>query len=325
MSNKHKRSLAFDYTIRIASLVLSLSLCTMYLFHYSAQAHALELRTNSIVKEDTLRLSHLFEGIAYSDDSVLGAAPLPGQTMTLNVRTLMRVARAYGLDWKPAHVREAVVINRAAAAVDKSIIDHVITSSINEKRGNGDFRVNYSSPLPFIYISPEKAPTAEVIHINYSEGQNWFEATVASPSAADPEKMIKVYGTVENIVEVPVLGRAVQAGDVIRSGDITWMDYPTNRLNPNQIVDAEQLIGMSPRHLIKPNDIVLANQIQKPQMIKRGEKITILYENGPLTLRATGKALEAGSEGDFIRVVNNTSSRTIEVRVEDFKLAKAAF
>ena len=177
MLHKNKRSLLLDTAVRLLSLVLTVSLCTMYLVYYSAKAHAIELKTYSVVSDDTLRLSDIFEGIAYENDSVLGRAPVPGQSMVLNVRTLMRVASAYNVDWKPHSVRESVTVNRAATVVDTSIIDQTIMTAIGEQKSGEKFKVKYNAPLPAVHISPDQVPSAEIIKMNYSEGQRWFNAT----------------------------------------------------------------------------------------------------------------------------------------------------
>ncbi len=57
-----------------------------------------------------IRLSDLFPRLGSVPDQTIGLAPAPGQDMTLNARTLMRLASAYGIDWRPQTTADQVSI-----------------------------------------------------------------------------------------------------------------------------------------------------------------------------------------------------------------------
>jgi len=79
----------------------------------------------------------------------------------------------------------------------------------------------------------------------------------------------------------------------------------------------EELVG---KRLIRP---VNARQpietafVDKPLCITSGKPVTILYQDGSLKLTAKGESKESGAEGDWIRVVNAASQKTLKVRVVD--------
>lgn len=325
MINK-KHTQGWGYGTRdLASLLITLTICGLFLFVTSSGAQAAELRRHVTLTAADFRLSDIFDGISTSNDTVMGISPKPGQSMTLNARTLIRVARTYGVDWRPDHVADRITLDRAATRINQTMINDVVMEALGAQGFDSSIRVNYSTPLRDMFISADHAPVVEISHISVVPGRNWFEAVIASPSALRPEKTMRIYGTIEKMVSIPMLAQPVRAGDVISARDIIWKDYPSNRIGGAFLLDAEDIIGMEPRQMIRADEPVMTMQLQKPQMIKRGEKITIMYETGSLSLSARGKALEGGSQGDYIRVVNQSSHRTIEVRVEDFKVAKAEF
>jgi len=55
--------------------------------------------------------------------------------------------------------------------------------------------------------------------------------------------------------------------------------------------------------------------LQQPQVVTKGSLVTMVLQQKSMTLTAQGKALEAGSDGQVIRVVNTMSNRTVEAVV----------
>jgi flagella basal body P-ring formation protein FlgA len=58
-----------------------------------------------------------------------------------------------------------------------------------------------------------------------------------------------------------------------------------------------------------------AHDLKTPDAVKKGELISIVYELPGLKLTARGKVLANAATGDTVRVVNLSSSRTIEVTI----------
>jgi flagella basal body P-ring formation protein FlgA len=60
---------------------------------------------------------------------------------------------------------------------------------------------------------------------------------------------------------------------------------------------------------------LLNRDFTAPILVRRGAIVTIRLETPNMSLTARGKALENGSAGDVIRVVNLQSNKTIQVEV----------
>jgi flagella basal body P-ring formation protein FlgA len=57
--------------------------------------------------------------------------------------------------------------------------------------------------------------------------------------------------------------------------------------------------------------------VDKPVMVKRGATVNILVQVGDMIVAAGGLAMQAGREGELIRVQNVTSKRMVTARVVD--------
>lgn len=275
-------------------------------------AMAASLKQQSIVQSDVLTVGDLFHGVERNADHVLGAAPRPGQTMTLSARTLQRVAVAMDLNWRPSSTRDTLVVRRAATVIDEDTIGDKVRMSLKDEGVNGLYDLLFLSGTPEIILPPHMAETAEITAISFDPDTNWFEAEIAAPSKENMEVQLRVNGKIERLVEVPVLRDTIRSGKVIDARDVEMITVPARHLNHDVILQAAELAGMTPRRMIVAGKPIKEQDVEFPRIVERGQSVTMIYSQGPLQLTATGKALQQGAKGDVIRVVNSQSSRPID-------------
>ncbi len=278
-------------------------------------AHAISVKHNSVVTDSTIKLKDLFDGLNRDEDRVLGASPRPGQDMVLNARTLMRIAIALDLDWRPTSTGDFVVITRAATFIDRGMIEDILRKEIKAHGYEGKFRMIIPNIESEIILPQDMPATAEVQNIRLYKDRDFFEATIAAPSKANPIKTARISGQIKRMIDVPVLKQAMRNGEVIGKNDIEFIEIEARDVQHDMITDEKMLLGMTPRRMAQHGKPILDNTIQSPRMVRRGDTVTMTLQSGPLTLTARAKALEDGAKGDIIRVVNLNSNRTIEAEV----------
>ena len=62
--------------------------------------------------------------------------------------------------------------------------------------------------------------------------------------------------------------------------------------------------------------VVRQTDLMRPQLVHRGEPVSIRIVSGPLVIAAAGRALSGGAKGEPVRVVTNTTSRTLDGVIE---------
>lgn len=279
-------------------------------------AHAVSLKQQSVVQDSTIKLSDLFHGVREEDaQRVLGLAPHPGQEMVLNARTLLRVAIALDLPWRPSSSADQVVVKRAASVVSRDTIEALLLDSLAEKGVKGQLQLTVGSGADQIILPEDMPATAEVIDLEYRPESNWFAASIVAPSADNQAFSGRITGTFERLVEVPVLKATLRNGTVIGMRDLETIALPERSVQHDVIVDVQELVGMTPRRQLYMGKPVKTGEIEAPRIVSRGELVTMVFTEGALKLTARGKALENGAKGDFIRVTNVNSSKTLEARV----------
>ncbi len=285
----------------------------------TASALAVSLRQNAMVEGNAITLGDLFSGLSeHKASKVLGPAPRPGQEMVLNARTLLRVAIAMDLPWRPASAADQIILNRAATVITPDAIRSSLREEISAQGINGSFEVAIASGANEIILPFSESATMDIESFKFDGAQNRFDAVIVAPSKENQIVRERVTGVIHRMVDVPVLRSTMKNGNVIRAGDIDFIPMRATSVKHDMVLETEELINMTPRRILVAGEPVKTMEIEPPQIVARGELVTMIYQNGPLSLTAQGKALQNGAKGDMIRVANSSSSRTIEAKVTDF-------
>ncbi len=115
-------------------------------------------------------------------------------------------------------------------------------------------------------------------------------------------------------VEVPVLGHAVQKGDRLEAGDFTVEGRPAATARGALAID--EAAGMEASRNLAAGAVVRRGDVMRPQLVRRGEPVTIRIVSGALVITASGRALSGGGQGDAVRVVTTATSRTLDGKIE---------
>lgn len=306
----------FDVAFRIAALAVSVVLCGMVLILCAKDAGAATLRSVSIVSGDALTLGDVFDGLGKEEAAyVLGTSPKPGHDLVLDASTLMRVAMALNLPWRPRTAAEQVVVRRAATVVNAETITAALSSALTLAGLDGKFNILYNGDTPEIILPQMEVAGVEVTDMHFEPRKDAFEATLASPSKAHPIAKITLTGTIQRLSSVPVVRNTLQNGTTITADDVDWIDIPVREIQNGYVLKAETLIGMTPRRMLLAGKPVQATEVAYPKLVNRSDTVTIVYNEGQLFLTTKGRALEGGAKGDIIRVVNMGSSHTIDATV----------
>lgn len=305
----------FDTAFRAVMLLLSLLLFAFIMAAGAQAALAANLREQAVLTTDVLKVSDIFDNAGRNADYVLGPAPQPGKDMVLSAPTLMRIAMALDLPWSPQSSADQIVVSRAATLIPAEKVKDSIVASLREKGVGDNFTIDTGASSLDVSIGHEYAPTVEVTNVSYNAGTSRFEATVSAPSAANPARQFTVGGYVRTLMQVPVLKTALRSGDVIGENDIDTVEIYASEIQPDMMLKAENLVGMTPRRMVMAGKPVKSIDIQAPVLVERGKNVTIMFNEGPLKLTAVGKALQNGAKGDLIRVVNNASNRPVDAIV----------
>jgi len=281
----------------------------------AAKAAPVTLRQSVTVSGGMVRLGDLFVPAGDKAEAAVAYAPAPGKRAIFDARWLYRVARAYGLNWRPLSIHEKAVVVRESIVIGRrEIADHILAALV-DKGVDADMQVELSNRMLRIHIPSDSTTTVAVEDVAYEPRTRRFIAIVAAPADDPAARRIRVTGRVHRVIDVPVLTRRVLAGEVIRERDVKWIAMRGDRLQRDTIQDPGALIGKSPRRGLRAGVPVRVSDVRLPVLVPRRSLVTITYRVRSMTLTARGRALEDGGAGDTVRVANIQSNTVVQAVV----------
>lgn len=115
-------------------------------------------------------------------------------------------------------------------------------------------------------------------------------------------------------VDTPVLVRAVEKGELLSAADFTV--EPRGAGVARGALAPADASGKEAVRRLAAGSPVRSFDVGRPQLVRRGEPVTIVVRANGLSISAQGRALSGGAAGDLVRVVNAVTSRTLEAIVE---------
>jgi flagella basal body P-ring formation protein FlgA len=111
-------------------------------------------------------------------------------------------------------------------------------------------------------------------------------------------------------VEAAVLARGVERNEVLRSSDVLIERRPKAEVG-GDAAGRDAAVGMQARRQLRAGQALRVTDLAKPDLVTRDQNVTLVYESSGLYLTIRGKALEGGTEGDVVTVLNLQSKRTV--------------
>lgn len=144
-----------------------------------------------------------------------------------------------------------------------------------------------------------------------------------SVDGKDCEKRIVPF-KVEIVKDVLLASKNIEANKIIGVDDLV-IESKNVGLSDNVIVDKKELLGKRTKRAISKGALITSDIIEKPPIIKQGDLITIVLESQKFKITTQGKAIENGTKGQTIKVINTSSMREILAQVIDEKTVKVYF
>ena len=263
-----------------------------------------------IVDGPWVTLGDLFTDAGAVADVRVSAAPAPGQSMTLAVRNIAAIANANGIDWTPG-AATGLTVERAGDLVPRTLILNILANALSatSQRNMGPEISNSSFAM---YVPRGAGNAVAVENLDFDPTRGNFSAILVAPAGDPAAVRVAVRGRAYEVIEIPVLIRAVAVGGVITDADLGWTDMRVDRMRSNMITAYTGLAGQSPKRPLRINEPVRSTDVQRPVVIAKGETVLMIVEAPGIVLTAVGRALADAGAGESVQVVNTQTHKTVE-------------
>ncbi len=258
----------------------------------------------------------------------LGYAPRPAGHKILKgswIESKIRSKR-----WLPADtvvsIPESVMISRTWQSIQderfSDLFNGYIAKQFKGREGNfrvGRFKVVGNGPFPDGKISIEL--------VRHTDGRLFGHISLTAIVRVDGkvERRVVLSGWVDRFENVLCTSRSLKRSSIITEDDICMRRRNISRLPYNVLTSKEEVVGKRVKHNLKSNTVMLANMVEEPPLIKRGDRVTIVAESPNLLVTTLGIARNKGGLGDQIRVKNCMNRKEIIARIVNASTVRIEF
>ena len=272
------------------------------------------LKPTVTVTNDLVRIADLVEQAGELADVAIFRAPDLGTTGSVPVARVREALRPYGLDDVDAAGLTEVVVTRPSRAITVKEIESRILQALAQ-RGLGtvdNLKLNIDQSLRTIHVEAGATAELQVVHLTVDPYGSRFGVVLDIPGSAILRRTpLRLSGRVTETAEATVLTRSLQRGAIIRPSDFAIERRPRVEVSKDDISQPASLVGLAARRPMRAGHVLRHADVMKPELVKRNDTVTLMYEYPGILLTVRGQATESGAEGDLVAVRNLQSKRTV--------------
>jgi flagella basal body P-ring formation protein FlgA len=121
---------------------------------------------------------------------------------------------------------------------------------------------------------------------------------------------------IESEIQTLRLNRSIARGSILTDRDISVEVSQRAPSDKPLITNLTEVVGLAAKRALPSGTELTHVMLEQPLIIKRGQHTLITAGRTGLDVQMTGKALQDGAIGEFIRVQNLSSKRTIQGQVQ---------
>ena len=278
-------------------------------------AQAATLRTMTTLHGPRVTLADLFDDAGPDAARVLGPGPAPGGRIVVEAPQLAAIARQFGVDWTPASKSDRAVLDWPGRplpheAVLAAVREALAASGVDETSCEVELE-GYTAPV----VPYEGAARPLVSQLDYDRGTGRFSAVLSVSGDGMGPLNSRLTGRVDEMVELPVATARLGAGTVLRAEDVHSAKVPARVASRAVAHDTGEIVGLQLRHQVAPGQPFPLSELMRPALVRRGTDVMMELDSPGISLTAQGQALDTGSVGERIRVLNPVSRAVIEADV----------
>ncbi len=241
-------------------------------------------------------------------DRVLGPGPEPGGRIVVEAAQLNAIARQFNVEWRSVSRADRAVLEWPGRPVRKEEAIEAVRLAITaggcvrrfRHRPDGihaadSFRLRRHQSLlsrslnttAIVVVSPPRLTLT-------GEGMNPIDTQDQRPGRSE-------------IVEAPVALTRLLPETVLRADDVRIARVRAAVLQNEVARSVDQIVGMQLRRPVAAGQPLRLADLTRPPLVQRGATVQIELAAAGLTVSGQAVALDAGAEGEKVRVQNLTS------------------
>jgi flagella basal body P-ring formation protein FlgA len=272
------------------------------------------LRASVAVASDVVRIGDVIDNAGTAAQIAIYRAPDLGTTGSLPTAQVLAALQAHQVIGVDTRDIKAISVTRLSRALESKDITLQVARALEHRNGLGDaanLTLTFDRDVQDIQLDASNTGAMTPVSARFEPRNGRFDVSfeIANETNTAPAKL-RFTGIAVETVEAAVLTRAVERNEVLKSSDVVTERRPKAEVGTDAAVRA-LAVGMQTRKQLRAGQALRVADLAKPDLVQRDDNVTLIYESPGLYLTIRGKALENGTEGDLVSVINLQSKRTV--------------
>jgi len=275
------------------------------------------LRANVSVSADIVRIGDVIDNAGDAGSIAIYRAPDLGTTGTLPATQVIAALRAHQVIGVDTRNLTDISVTRLSRAIEPKDIEAGVAEALQRRNGLGDARdleLTFDRGLQTLQLDAANTGALRPVSIRLDPRNNRFDVTFEIANGGDTPTRLRFTGAVVDTVEAAVLTRSIDRNELIKASDIIVERRPRVEVGRDGAT-RDQTVGMQARRQLRASQALRISDVARPDLVQRDQAVTIIFQTSGIYLTIRGKALESGTEGDVVNVVNLQSKRTFPATV----------
>ncbi|MBI5283289.1 MAG: flagellar basal body P-ring formation protein FlgA [Candidatus Solibacter usitatus] len=245
-----------------------------------------------------------------------GLAPQPGLTRTIGASELRRFASRHGVELSGVEMTgvDTLCVRRPASPVARAAVEDALRRALPEEA---------------------KAELVDYSRMPVPDGVLEFDSRHLLRSRDSPPGQAVVwrgrvrYGAARTVpfwakVRVTVVRRRLHAARPVRAGETLTSKHVTETEDlvafpapPGELATAAAANGLESRRSIAAGQLITRDMLVEPRLVRRGDRVAVRVDAGPVRLAFEGAALTGGRRGQPAVVENRETGVRFSGRIEE--------
>jgi flagella basal body P-ring formation protein FlgA len=272
------------------------------------------LRAHVSVANDVVRIGDLVDNAGVAAQIAVYRAPDLGTTGTIATAQVLSVLRAHDVIGVATDDIKQVAVTRLARNIAAKDIQLAVAQAIAHRGGLGgaqSLSLTFDRDLQDLHLDASNTGELQPVAVHVDPRSGRFDVTLdIENSASSAPTALRYTGAAVEMVEATVLARNVERTQLLKAADVVVERLPKAQVGSDP-AQRDQALGMQMRHSMRAGQPLHVADLTKPNLVTRDQAVTVVYQTAGIYLTTRGKAVDSGTEGDVVSVVNPESKRTV--------------
>jgi flagella basal body P-ring formation protein FlgA len=272
------------------------------------------LRAQVTVEGDVVRIGDMVENAGTASQIAIYRSPDLGTTGTLPITQVINTLQAHQVIGVDTRDIKSVSVTRLARILEGKEIESQVARALEHRSGLGDaanLNLTFDRDVQDVRLEAWNNGALQPVSARYEPRSARFDVSFEIANDTNNSRTkLRFTGIAVEMLEAPVLTRNVDRGDVLKASDVVTGRRPKAEVG-NDAATRGHAVGMQMRKGLRAGQPLRVADLGKPDLVQKDGNVTLIYEAAGIYLTARGKAVDSGTEGDTVTVLNLQSKRTI--------------